>query len=224
MKQHLPNLVTSLNLLSGCMGVVFALQGELVAAGWCMVVSGIADFLDGMVARLLRVSSEMGKQLDSLADVISFGLLPGALLYDLLSQYSSHPYLPYAGFILTAFSAWRLAKFNIDTRQTSDFIGLNTPMNAFYTFSLVYMTPQFAFLQRVEVILIYMAISCFLLISELRLFSMKLKGLAWYPNRFKFSFLAIAIVLLIGLGIVAMPLILGCYLAASWLHFKYANA
>jgi CDP-diacylglycerol--serine O-phosphatidyltransferase len=224
MKQHIPNFVTSLNLLSGCIGVVFALQGQWAEAGWCMLLSGVADFLDGLVARALKVSSEMGKQLDSLADVVSFGLLPGALYFDLLSQYTQHDLLPYAGFLITVFSAWRLAKFNIDTRQSTDFIGLNTPMNAFYTFSLVWMAPQWPLLQRTEIILLCIAVSCVLLVSEIRLFSMKLKGLAWKDNRYKYIFLALALLLLIGLGISAMPIILGSYLLASWLHFKEVKA
>jgi len=133
MKKHIPNTITCLNLFSGCIGVLMALKGDFVAVAYCVLASGIFDFFDGMVARLLHVKSAIGKELDSLADMVSFGFLPAVVMYMLIKQtVVGMPYLPYIGFIVCIFSALRLAKFNIDERQSTDFIGLNTPMNTFY--------------------------------------------------------------------------------------------
>src|SRR5215813_3421668 len=132
MKKYIPNSITSLNLFSGCIGVVMALQGNYLMAFYCVLASGIFDFFDGMSARALHVKSLIGKELDSLADVISFGFLPGAIIFTMLGETTDNPYVPYLGFVLTVFSALRLAKFNIDTRQSTDFIGVNTPMNTFF--------------------------------------------------------------------------------------------
>src|SRR5690606_40156324 len=119
MKKYIPNSITSLNLFSGCIGIVMAMNGEFLYAFYCVLASGIFDFFDGMSARLLNVKSLIGKELDSLADVISFGLLPGTIVFSLLQQSTSSSYLSYFGFLITIFSALRLAKFNIDERQTT---------------------------------------------------------------------------------------------------------
>src|SRR5690606_36531149 len=125
MKKHIPNFITCLNLFSGCVGVTFAFAGWLDMAAYCVLASGIFDFFDGMAARALRVKSPIGKELDSLADVVSFGLLPGAVLFSMLgTALPGNVYVPYLGFLVTIFSALRLAKFNIDDRQSTDFIGL----------------------------------------------------------------------------------------------------
>src|SRR5690606_19805382 len=144
MKRHVPNFITCLNLFSGCIGVTFAFAGQLQLAAYCVVLSGVFDFFDGLVARALHVKSPIGKELDSLADVVSFGLLPGAVLYHMLGVASpTVEWLPYLGFVVTVFSALRLAKFNIDDRQSTDFIGLNTPMNAFYVVSLPFIADTY---------------------------------------------------------------------------------
>src|SRR5690606_4523295 len=121
-----------------------ALTDQPKLAAYCVVASGVFDFLDGMVARALHVKSAIGKELDSLADVVSFGLVPGAIWYALLIiAFPGSAYLPYLGFVVTVFSALRLAQFNIDDRQTTDFIGLNTPMNAFYVVSLLFIAETY---------------------------------------------------------------------------------
>src|SRR5690606_10156036 len=214
------NTLTCLNLLSGCIGVLFVLKGDFLTAFYCVLASGIFDFFDGMIARLLRVKSDIGKELDSLADVISFGFLPGAVLYKLLEVSTVSSYLPYLGFIVTAFSALRLAKFNVDERQTSEFIGLNTPMNAFFIMSLPFIGAAHpTWLYQPWVLLVIVALVSFLLISEIRLFSMKLSSLAWRENKFKYVFLFISVVLLITLHFSALPLILLFYFILSQLHF-----
>lgn len=222
MKKHIPNTVTCLNLFSGCIGVLFVLKGEFLLAFYCVLASGIFDFFDGMLARLLHVKSDIGKELDSLADVISFGFLPGAVLYKLLEVATDNAYLPYFGFVVTAFSALRLAKFNIDERQSSDFIGLNTPMNAFFIMSLPFIGASYPiWIYQPWVLLFVVGMVSFLLVSEIRLFSMKLSSLAWRENKFKYIFLFVSLILLLTLHFLALPLVLLAYFIFSQLHFYF---
>lgn len=222
MKQHIPNTITCLNLFSGCIGVVFALKGELEMAAYFVVLSGICDFFDGMAARALAVHNPTGKQLDSLADVVSFGLLPGAVLFSLLGMaVPAADYLPYLGFVVTVFSALRLAKFNIDERQSTDFIGLNTPMNAFYVVSLPFIAQTYGGIVYHPAFLIgSIVVTSLLLVSEVRLFSMKLTSLTWADNRWKYIFIIISILLIALLKFAAVPMILVLYFLCSYVHFK----
>ncbi|WP_437918260.1 CDP-alcohol phosphatidyltransferase family protein [Sphingobacterium sp. LRF_L2] len=220
MKKHIPNTLTCLNLFSGCLGVLFALQNEHMFVFYCVLVSGIFDFFDGMLARLLHVKSTIGKELDSLADMVSFGFLPGAVLFMLLQSSVSSSYVPFLGFVVTVFSALRLAKFNVDERQSSDFIGVNTPMNTFFVISLPFIAVDFPFIKQPIVLLVIVALLSFLLISEIRLFSMKLTSLAWQENKYKYIFVIVSLILLIGLQFTALPLILLGYLLFSYLHFR----
>jgi CDP-diacylglycerol--serine O-phosphatidyltransferase len=222
MKRHIPNFVTCLNLFSGCVGVVFALQGKYQEAAYCVVLSGIFDFFDGLAARALNVKSPIGKELDSLADVISFGLLPGAILYQLLqATFPGDGLIPYLGFVVTAFSALRLAKFNIDDRQTTDFIGLNTPMNAIYVTSLPFIAETYPHIVLHPAFLLgTVALNSLLLVSSVRLFSMKLTSVSWNTDKWRFIFLIISAGLVIGLRFAAAPLVLGLYFLCSFLHFR----
>jgi len=221
MKKHIPNTITCLNLFSGCIGVLLLLKGNYMGAFYCVLASGIFDFFDGMIARLLHVKSLIGKELDSLADVVSFGFLPGTVMYMLLQEVTDHAYLPYAGFIITVFSALRLAKFNIDERQTSDFIGVNTPMNTFLVISLPFIGERYpAYIFNIYVLLALTLILSVLLVSEWRLFSMKLTSLAWSENKFKYIFVLISVLLVFGLNILAVPFVFLLYLLFSWLHFS----
>ena len=222
MKKHIPNAITCANLFSGCIGVVFAFKGELETAAYFVLLSGIFDFFDGMVARLLNVKSEIGKQLDSLADMVSFGFLPGVVMFKLLalSDYQSE-YLPYLGFIITIFSALRLAKFNIDERQTEDFIGLNTPMNTLFIVSLPFIAKDYPEIIGSSIILIsIIAITSYLLTSEIKIFSFKLSDTSWTKNKMKFIFLILSLILIGFLKFVAIPFILVLYISLSILHFK----
>jgi len=234
-KNNIPNAVTCLNLASGCVGVVFAFKNQFDIVAICMVASGIFDLLDGLIARALGVSSAIGKELDSLADVVSFGFLPGAIYFMLLSQFqiqSPQPlyaWLPYAGFIVTIFSAIRLAKFNLDERQQSDFIGLNTPMNAFYVLSLPFIAQSTLIPRMGEIfgnpifLLVSIGITSWLLVSEFRLFSLKLNSLSWQDNKYKYLFLLLSAALLLLLQLTAVPLILILYFGFSFLHFRVAR-
>jgi CDP-diacylglycerol--serine O-phosphatidyltransferase len=222
MKKHIPNTITCLNLFSGCIGVLMALKGDYMTTAYCVLASGIFDFFDGMVARLLHVKSNIGKELDSLADMVSFGFLPGAILYMLLSEVSiEQPLFAYLGFVVTVFSALRLAKFNLDERQTTDFIGLNTPMNTFYVLSLPFIAEKYPdIVLNPFFLLISIALTSFLLVSEIRLFSMKLSSLDWSENKFKFIFVILAVVLFAAFQFVALPIILLSYILLSLLHFQ----
>ncbi|MGQ7855132.1 CDP-diacylglycerol--serine O-phosphatidyltransferase [Pedobacter sp. WC2501] len=226
LKKNIPNAITCANLLSGCIGIVFAFKGNLETAAYFVILSGIFDFFDGMVARLLNVKSAIGKDLDSLADMVSFGFLPGVIMFHLLkaSDYSSE-YLPYLGFIITVFSALRLAKFNNDTRQTEDFIGLNTPMNTLFICSLPFIANDYPQIIASSMLLIAVtAITSFLLVSEIKIFSLKFSDLSWKKNKIKFIFLILSAVLIAFLKFAAIPFVLVLYIALSFLHFKDSTA
>ncbi|WP_140939060.1 CDP-diacylglycerol--serine O-phosphatidyltransferase [Sphingobacterium lumbrici] len=220
MKKYIPNTITCLNLFSGCIGILFVLNGDFVAAFYCVLASGIFDFFDGMVARLLHVKSLIGKELDSLADVISFGFLPGSVMFKLLENVTTNEYIPFLGFIVTIFSALRLAKFNIDARQSSDFIGVNTPMNTFFIISLPFVGVQYpSILQNIYVLLTIVLVCSYLLVCELRLFSMKLSSLGWMENKFKYLFLIVSFILVLIVKVLAVPMIFVLYIIFSVLHF-----
>lgn len=222
MKKHIPNALTCANLLSGCIGVVFAFKGDLNVAAYAVLLSGIFDFFDGFIARLLHVKSAIGKELDSLADMVSFGVLPGVVMYQLLVQSSfSSPYLPYLGFLITIFSALRLAKFNIDTRQTEDFIGLNTPMNTLFIVSLPFIQKEYPGMINSSLLLVALTIiMSLLLVSEIKIFSLKFGSLDWAGNKIKYIFLLISAVLIAFLKFTAIPFVLVMYICASILHFS----
>jgi CDP-diacylglycerol--serine O-phosphatidyltransferase len=221
-KQHIPNAVTCANLFSGCIGIVYAFNGELEIAAYFVLLSGIFDFFDGFAARLLNVKSAIGKELDSLADMVSFGFLPGVIMSMLLSQSDySNPYIPYLGFFITVFSALRLAKFNIDTRQTEDFIGLNTPMNTLLIVSLPFIQKDYpAVINSTAFLLGLTAILCWLLVSEIRIFSLKFSSGGWRENKIKYIFLILSALLIPILKFTAAPFILILYIGLSILHFR----
>ncbi len=225
MKKHIPNLLTCLNLFSGCVAVLMALDGNIKAVTICVLASGIFDFFDGMVARLLHVKSPIGKELDSLADMVSFGFLPGTIMFTLLLKVCPvDSLLPYLGYIITIFSALRLAKFNLDERQTSDFIGLNTPMNTFYVLSLPYIAEEYPQLILNPVFLICsVLLTSYLLISEIRLFSMKFSSMDWQTNKFRFIFLILTLILFVVGQFMVLPIILLLYFLLSALHFNKKN-
>lgn len=228
-KRHIPNTITCLNLISGAIACVFALNHMYFYASLAIYIASIFDFFDGAAARLLHVSSPIGKELDSLADDISFGLAPGMILYSWMSQATGAELsnvLPYLCFILSAFAALRLAKFNLDERQTSSFIGLPTPPVSMLTASLAALfdenipgTYNVEWLRGIAsnpyVILAYVAIFSYLMICELPMFSLKFKHLHWKGNEPKYILLGSSIVLLAVLQLAAIPAIILLFIAMS---------
>lgn len=222
----LPNLMTCGNLLCGCAGIVSAFRGDLLLAGMLIGVAGLLDFGDGFVARLLKQNSEIGKQLDSLADVVTFGTLPALIIFQLIERTTDDiPHLPsYLAFVLAVFSALRLAKFNVDTRQSDSFIGVPTPANAFLVASLPFILRHNPALEPFIVnqtnLLIYTFLMSFLLVAELPLFALKFKSFGWNGNELPFSFLGISVVLLAFLHFVAVPLVIALYILLSLVFRK----
>lgn len=234
-KKAIPSFITLLNLLCGCLSVTYAFNGKLHWAAFFIIGATFFDFFDGFFARLLNCKSEFGKQLDSLADVVSFGLAPAIIVYHLLRysvympqvNYGSENLLPYIAFIITLFSALRLAKFNIDERQSDSFIGLPTPANAIFIAAMPLILWHYKDCNNTIAIwarLIFtnfFFLSClvfltsYLLIAELPIMSFKFKNYSWNENKTKYLFLIFSILLLLVLNFIALPLIIIFYIFLS---------
>lgn len=231
MRRHIPNMITCCNLLSGCVAAVFAFEGVYTIAFACIIMGAVFDFFDGLTARALKVSSPIGKELDSLADVITFGLAPATMAYSWLCECASAHLdmlvastMPFAAFLLVAFSALRLAKFNVDERQTSSFIGLPTPANALFWGGLVIGSHDVVVAQSYGWVLVLVLILLFswLLIAEIPMFSLKFKNLSWKSNRIAYTFLLVSLVLLVVLGWGGLSAVIGWYIILSLLTQKRA--
>ncbi len=200
------------------MGLVFVMQGDLIWASGCIWVGGLFDFLDGFAARLLRVKSEIGKQLDSLADMITFGALPAFIMFTLIGEQGGNAYLPYVAFSIAAFSALRLAKFNIDTRQTNHFIGLPTPANAIFISSLpfiaLYNAEYFVLLNGPILAAIAVILSA-LLVAPVGLLSLKFANFTFSDNWRRYLIIAFAISLGILIKALAIPVVILVYILIS---------
>ena len=217
-KKHIPNTITCCNLISGCAATYFAFMGDARMALLMIVAGAVFDFFDGMVARLLHVSSPIGKELDSLADDITFGFAPSAIIFDYMASFHLHlPVVPFLAFIMAAFSALRLAKFNLDERQALGFIGLPTPANALFWGSLIVGLQQYevSFEGLEWIILIGTFLSCYLLIAEIPMFALKFKHWGWKDNESKYIFILSCIPLLLLLGIIGLAAIIAWYVILS---------
>jgi CDP-diacylglycerol--serine O-phosphatidyltransferase len=222
--RHIPNLLTCGNLFSGCVASVAGLIGDYRMALLFIVLGATFDFFDGMTARLLHVSGPMGKELDSLADDITFGFAPSAIVFSLMWMVD-YPewlqpvwdYLPYSAFLIAVFSALRLGKFNIDPRQTSSFIGLPTPANALFWASLAAGSQDFLVSDSFNVVwlLALVIVMSLLLVAEIPMFSLKFKHLSWRDNRVSYLFLAVCVPLLFIFKISAFAAIIVWYIALS---------
>lgn len=216
MKKHLPNLLTCCNLLCGSLGIVFLLEDRGVPAAYFVWAACIFDFFDGFSARMLKVASPIGKELDSLADVISFGLLPAMVMYKLIGAATTSDVLPYTGFMIAMFSAIRLAIFNIDETQRDSFKGLNTPANSLFITSLPLIQPQVGdWLYQPWVLICITIVFSFLLVSRIEIFALKFKNFKWSENRVRFTFLILSVLLLATLQVLAIPLIIILYIVLS---------
>ncbi|WP_103071258.1 CDP-alcohol phosphatidyltransferase family protein [Aquimarina sediminis] len=244
-KKQIPNIITLFNLFFGCIAVIFAVKGNLELAALFVGLGIFFDFFDGFAARVLNAQSELGLQLDSLADMVTSGVVPGIAMYQMLTQVFGNPfyaesttasdlsllginmgYLSLLGLLITLASAYRLAKFNIDTRQTTSFIGLPTPANTLLIMSL----PLILKFQQepwiVEIILNkwfligLTLISCYLLNAEIPLFALKFKTWGFAENKVRYIFLLLAIVLIFLLKFLAIPCIILLYVFMSLFFSK----
>jgi len=227
--RNIPNTLTCCNLISGCIATFLAFSGNMVGALAWIIIGAVFDFFDGMSARLFHVSSPIGKELDSLADDITFGFAPSAIIFAELSvmdyPHFMEPlrtYLPYFAFVMAAFSALRLAKFNIDERQTTSFIGLPTPANALFWGSLL--ISRAAYFEHspymVFVLLALVCLSSWLLVSEIPMFALKFKHWGWHGNEVKYGFILTSVVILFLFGalngfwlVIALYFVISCYIA-----------
>jgi CDP-diacylglycerol--serine O-phosphatidyltransferase len=196
-KNQIPNFITGLNLFSGCLSLVFAFDGELEKAFYLMVLAAVFDFFDGFAARLLNAKSDIGKELDSLADVVSFGVAPAAIMFvffkNTVSDCSNLSLLPFIAFIIPVFSAFRLAKFNLDTRQTESFLGLPTPASAMFVGSFVFLPNVFNIAHHPITLCLIIIIMSLLLLTELPMFSLKIKNYKLKDNIDRYVFVALFI-------------------------------
>jgi len=232
MKKHIPNYLSLLNLFSGCIAILFAGSGEFLIAFILVCIGIFFDFFDGFFARLLKVEAELGKQIDSLADMVTSGVVPGLVMFRMLSEHSEYlqkiysdnfiiKFLPCFGFIITLGSCMRLAKFNIDTKQTDSFVGLPTPANALFILSLPlivkYTEYKFVYytLSNVWFLLIITILSTYILNSKIQLFSLKIKKNNIYNYKLQIVFLILSVVLLIIFKFLGIPLIVFLYIILS---------
>lgn len=236
-KKHIPNAITSMNLLCGVIATVYAISGHLQTATLLIFAGALFDFCDGFAARALKVSSDIGKELDSLADIVSFGIAPAAMYSTYIkTQISGYSYsfigdlqpiqliwtlLP---FILVVFAALRLAKFNLDTRQSEEFLGLTTTATGLFSASLMWMivehsdwfTPWFS----KSIVMLMIFIFCVLLVSEVPMFSLKIKHFTWKDNQLRFILIAVALISICILGIGGIAATILAYILFSLI--KYA--
>lgn len=204
--RHIPNTITSLNLLSGCFATIFALQGNFTTAFLCIIAGAVCDFCDGLAARALKAYSPMGKELDSLADMVTFGVAPAMIMYRFQAEANFLVYLP---LLIAVFSGLRLAKFNIDTRQSENFIGLATPSCALICGSLIYASEIYPALHdfltaESYIVPMLSLVLCYLLVCEIPMFSFKFKSLKWEENKSRFIFLALSAILAITTAVMGL--------------------
>ena len=228
-KKHIPNTITCCNLISGCIAIAYAFSGKIEISFTWIIIGAVFDFFDGMSARLLKVSSPIGKELDSLADIVTFGVAPSTILFSKLGI-MSYPslleslrgILPFIAYIMAAFSALRLAKFNLDERQTLGFIGLPTPANALFWGSLL-----IGLGKRIDssplmciFIIVGIFISSWLMVSAIPMFALKFKEWGWKKNQIKYIFLLTCIPLIAIFGITGFAIIVAWYVIISYIIKK----
>lgn len=255
-KKHIPNIITLLNLLAGVIAVMFAANNDLVTAAIFVLIGIFFDFFDGLVARLLDVQSELGLQLDSLADIVTSGVVPGIVMFQLLMRsvnqnsfeasffekyttvenvetmvwmgfkFQSIQLLPFIGLLLTVFAAYRLAKFNLDERQTDSFIGLPTPAMALFVLSLpvilAFSNSDIAInlISNQYFLITVTLVFSFLMNVEIPLFSLKFKNFSLKNNFIELLFLVLSLLFILLFNIVSIPLIIISYVILSIVKIK----
>ena len=228
--KYVPNTITCFNLVSGCAASVAALEGNLLLAALLVILAAVFDFFDGFAARLMHAYSPIGKDLDSLADVVSFGVAPGMVVYWVLTQLApslpfgtANVFVPYLAFVIPAFSALRLAKFNIDERQTTSFIGLPVPAHALFWVGVAYsiqpvlqINPSLFTL----VILVLALVTSLLLVSEVPMFSLKIKSLKWKGNELRYMLIVCAVLFVSFFGLLGLSGTILLYIVLSIFNKK----
>ncbi len=232
-KKHIPNILTLLNLFSGCVALLYATQSNFTAAFGLVCLGIFFDFFDGFFARLFQVSSPLGLQLDSLADMVTSGVVPGVVMYYMLVESAGNSttlfaqIMPYFGFLITLASCYRLANFNLDTRQTDSFIGLPTPANALFILSLPLVAIHsdsllvFELLINHAVLLLITIVSSYMLNAEIPLFALKIKGSNLKAYTLQLGFVVYSVLLLVFLQITAVPLIIISYVLTSVIYNRW---
>ncbi len=242
LRQHIPNIITALNLLSGCLAIVMAFEYQFNAAILFLIAGALFDFMDGMAARALDVYSDIGKELDSLADIISFGAAPAFIIHNYYRELSDADnfsaiftegeteilIMMLLPFLIAVMSGFRLAKFNIDPRQKDHFIGLPTPANALFFVSLIWLSSRYEFINDLLfsppwLIALLILIFSFLLVAEFPMFSLKFKNLRARQNEIRYIFIGISAILLISLQLKAIPLIIIIYILLSMINNRIAR-
>jgi CDP-diacylglycerol--serine O-phosphatidyltransferase len=233
LKKQLPNILTLLNLFSGCVALLYVFQDNYMAAFGFVCLGIFFDFFDGFFARLFQVSSPLGLQLDSLADMVTSGVVPGVVMYHMLLESAGNSttlfalVMPYFGFLITLASCYRLANFNLDTRQTNSFIGLPTPANALFILSLPLVAIHsdslvvFELLINHAVLLLITFVSAYMLNAEIPLFALKMKGSNWRAYKLQLGFVLYSLLLLVFLQITAVPLIIISYVLTSVIYNRW---
>lgn len=232
-KKHVPNIITLLNLFCGCIALVFAFHRNFEMAILFVALGIFLDFFDGFFARLFKVSSPLGLQLDSLADMVTSGAVPGLIMYQMMvlnlqdSTANALQLFPYLGFIVTLGSCYRLANFNIDTRQTDSFIGLPTPANALFILSLPLVLKSTDSLIVIElltnqwILLVIALLSAYILNAEVPLFSLKIKNFNFADNKLRIFFLILSVVLMVLFGYLGVSLVILSYVLLSVINNKF---
>ena len=241
-KQQIPNALTTMNLVSGLISLILTMKGYYAYASLFIFVAAVFDFLDGNAARILNAHSELGKQLDSLADLVSFGVAPGIMIFQLISVhcegscniFEKMNITPWFAMLIPVCSALRLAKFNIDLRQEINFIGIPTPANAIFfasiplvllvqpgMFSLVHLDFLVPFFSNTRVLTILTVFFSYIMISDFKIFSMKFNSLAWNGNQLRYIFLISSIILFILFFLSSIPIIIAVYILMSIFFQSY---
>jgi CDP-diacylglycerol--serine O-phosphatidyltransferase len=227
-KKHIPNIITLLNLFCGCIALVLISKSHFYGAFFWVCLGIFLDFFDGFFARLFKVASPLGLQLDSLADMVTSGVVPGYVMYVLLgSTTTGNEFLPYFGFIITLGACYRLANFNIDTRQTDSFIGLPTPANALFVLSLPLILKNSDSLVMLElltnswVLLAIAVVSAYIMNAEIPLFSLKIKKFNWKDNALQIAFLIGSVLLLLFFQFLGVAFVIAGYVFLSIVNNKF---
>ncbi len=239
-RNQLPNLITALNLLAGCLSIMFVAEGNITLASLMIMVASVFDFLDGFVARILNAYSKLGAQLDSLADVVSFGVAPGFIMYFLIRESTNQlsdemsfvHFLPFLAFLIPVFSAIRLAKFNLDERQTDNFIGLPTPAASIFIAGLPFLfaktlisiPPLECFISHHYFLTFLVLILSAIMVSGVSLFSLKFKSFKISGKKARYVFLFLSLILLILLHFAALPVIILVYIILSLMQRRNSES